>query len=239
MSGHSKWSQIKHKKAASDQKKGQLFSKLGKQITIAVREGGADPASNFKLRLVMEQAKKAQMPKENIQRAIDKANGSSGESELYSVTYEGFGPFGTAFLVDVVTDNKNRSASSIRHLFEKFGGSLGQPNSVSWNFESKGQILADYKDGDVAEQQLAAIDAGAEDVRVSEEGLEVYTTPLEIQKVKDRLESIGFKVVNAEIIMQPKNLVKLNDSEKKKIEDLYEAFNNEEEVVSVHTSADL
>jgi len=238
MSGHSKWSQIKHKKAATDKKKGQLFSKLSKQITIAAKDGGADPAANFKLRLAIEQAKASQMPKDNIDRAIEKASGAGG-AELVSINYEGYGPAGTAFIVEVATDSKNRTASEIRHLFDANGGSLGQTNSVTWNFESKGQILVEKGAKDVSDLELLAIEAGAEDVRSSEDGLEVYTAPLDMGQVKSILEKQGLTVVSAEIIMEAKNQIELSESDKQKVQKLFEALSDNEDVVAVHTSAIL
>ncbi|PIR96676.1 MAG: YebC/PmpR family DNA-binding transcriptional regulator [Candidatus Doudnabacteria bacterium CG10_big_fil_rev_8_21_14_0_10_41_10] len=237
MSGHSKWSKIKHKKGAADKKKGLLFSRLSKQITIAARDG-TDMTMNFKLRLAVDLAKQSQMPKDNIQRAVDKAAGA-GVEQIELVTYEGYGPFGTAFIIETGTDNKNRTTSEIRHTLEKNGGSLGQQNSVAWNFESKGQILVEKGSYNLQELELLAIDAGAEDVIGSEEGLEIYTSPINLNSIKEFLEKKGFTVASAEIIMEAKNKVELKDEDKEKIQKLLEVFDENEDVIAVHTSANL
>jgi YebC/PmpR family DNA-binding regulatory protein len=183
MSGHSKWAQIKRTKGVLDQKRGLLFSKLSKKISIAVKEGGGsgDPSVNYKLKTAIDYAKDQGMPNDNIDRAIKAAVGG-GAGNIQEVVYEGYGPFGTAFLVEAATDNTNRTFQNIRHIFSKHNGSVGSQNSVVWQFETKGQILVD-RSANLAEIELAAIDAGAEDVRESEEGLEVYTKPLDLQKL--------------------------------------------------------
>lgn len=240
MSGHSKWAQIKHRKAATDQKKGQAFSKLVRQITIAVREGGADPASNFKLRLVMEKAREAEMPKDTVDRAIEKAAGGGEGTAIEQVTYEGYGPAGTAFIVEVATDNKNRAAATIRHLFEKHGGTLAQPNAVAWKFETRGEILAEVpSNADRSELELAAIDSDAEDVSETAEGLTIYTPPLALAQVKKRLEKLGASIVSNEIVKQSKNPTILSDEQKKPVRALYNALTDEDEVMAVFTSANL
>ena len=236
MSGHSKWSKIKHKKGTADQKKGQLFSKLSKQITIAARDGG-DPVMNFKLRIAIDQAKNSEMPKDNIQRAIDEATGVDA-GQIEPVTYEGYGPFGTAFIIEAATDSKNRTTSNIRHLLEKYGGSLGQKNSVVWNFESKGVILIE-KAGDTSELELAAIDAGAEDVEVSEEGLAISIAPLKLLSIKKNLAQQGARIVSAEVVMEAKNKVNLDEGQKKKVQALYDDLSSDDDVIMVHTSANL
>jgi YebC/PmpR family DNA-binding regulatory protein len=238
MSGHSKWAQIKHQKAATDKKKGLAFSKLVRQIVIAAREGGADPNSNFKLRLAVEKARAAEMPKDNIDRAIQKAAGG-GENQIENVVYEGFGPFGTSFIVEAATDSKNRTTANIRHIFEKAGGTLGQPNSVAWSFEVKGQLLAEKNNKDMAEIELAAIDAGAEDVRISEYGLEIYTAPLDLHNVKEAVEKAGAKIVSVEIVREATTPVVLEDDQKEKIQELFDTLNDDEDVVAIHTSAVL
>jgi YebC/PmpR family DNA-binding regulatory protein len=235
MSGHSKWSQIKHKKGAADKKKGQLFSKLVKQITIAARDG-TDTESNFKLRLATEQAKASQMPKDTIDRAIEKASGTDGMA-LSQATYEGYGPAGSAFIIEVATDSKNRASSEIRHILEKRGGSLGQPNSVAWNFESKGEILA--RGTNLEELELMAIEAGAEDVRTSKEGLEVYTLPVDLAKIKKILEEAGAIIESAEVALNAKNTVGLTDADKKTAQALYEELSDHDDVINVYTSAEL
>ncbi len=239
MSGHSKWAQIKHAKAATDKKRGQLFSKLVRQIAIAVREGGVDPESNFKLRLLIEKAREAEMPKDNIDRAIEKASGEGLDSHIESVTYEGFGPDGTAFIIEAATDSRNRTTSEIRHILEKHGGSLGQPNSVAWNFELRGQILVEPGSLDPAEVELAAIDAGAEDVKVVPEGVEVSTTPIDIKTVKQAIEKLPVNVVGAEIIREAKNPVTLDQNQVQRAKSLYEALSENDDVISVFTNAQI
>lgn len=236
MSGHSKWSKIKHKKGTADQKKGRLFSKLSKQITIAARDGG-DPSMNFKLRLVMDQAKRAEMPKNNIQRAIDKAT-NAGSDLIESVTYEGYGPFGTAFIIEAVTDNRNRTTSNIRHILEKHGGSLGQQNSVAWNFESKGIILIEKSD-EMTDLELSAIEAGAEDVKISEEGLAVSIAVKELSSLKENLAQKGARIINAEIIMEAKNKVNMDEAQKKKVLALYDDLSADDDIIVAYTSANL
>ncbi|HLC44796.1 MAG: hypothetical protein A2722_04325 [Candidatus Doudnabacteria bacterium RIFCSPHIGHO2_01_FULL_50_11] len=239
MSGHSKWAQIKHAKASLDKKRGLAFSKLVRQITVAVREGGTDPEANFKLRLAVEKAREAEMPKDNIERAIGKAAGGGEGGQIEQITYEGYGPFGTAFLVEVATDNKNRSSSTIRHIFETHGGTLAQPGSVTWNFESRGQILIERGAEDLSDLELAAIDAGAEDVKISEEGLEVYTAPVDLQKIRQELEKIGAKISSCEIIMSPRTPIQLSDEQYPMIQRLYDELSEQEEVVALFTSANL
>ena len=207
MSGHSKWSKIQRGKAISDQKKGAIFSKLVRQIAIAVREGGGpDPESNFKLRVAIEKARAEEMPRENIERAVAKAAGEGGGANIEQVTYEGFGPFNTTFVVEAATDNKNRTTSNVRKIFEKHGGNMSQPGSVMWGYEIKGQILVEKGGYDLSEIELKAIDAGAEDVRESQEGLEIYTAPLDLHRVKQTLEKIPVKIAAAEIIMEAKSI---------------------------------
>ena len=177
VSGHSKWASIKHKKAATDAKRGQLFTKLARAITVAAREGGGDPDSNFTLAAAIEKAKGYSMPKDNIQRAIDRGTGAGGgDEQIERVVYEGYGPGGAAILVDALTDNRNRTSAEVRHAFDKPGGSLGEPGSVAWQFEKKGVVLVDadrYSEDDL----MAAIDAGADDVAIDGDVLKVTTAP--------------------------------------------------------------
>ena len=193
MSGHSKWSQIKRTKGALDQKRGLLFSKFSKKISIAVKEGGGsgDPSANYKLKSMIDSAKEQGMPNDNIERAIKAAIGGSA-GNIKEVIYEGYGPFGTAFLVECATDNTNRTHQSIKHIFSKCGGNIAAQGSVAWQFSTKGQILVE-RDNNLSSIELAAIDAGADDVRESEEGLEVYTVPNDLSKIKNILLSAGQK----------------------------------------------
>jgi len=238
MSGHSKWSQIKRTKGALDQKRGLLFSKLGKKISIAVKEGGSpDPVSNFKLKSAIEYAKAQGMPNDNIERAIKNVTGNSALT-IKEVVYEGYGPFGTAFLVETATDNTNRTSNNVKHIFSKHGGNMGAQGSVAWQFSTKGQILVE-RDNNISQIELAAIDAGAEDVRESQEGLEVYTKPLDLQKIKQVLEKIGAKIAQADIIKESSQGTQLTEEQKPKVDALFAELENDEDVIAVHTSANL
>lgn len=236
MSGHSKWSQIKRSKGAADIKKGALFAKLSKKITIAAKEG-ADPNMNFKLRLAIEKAHEAAMPNDNIDRAIKKASGSEAGT-MQSLQYEGYGPAGTAFMIEAVSDNPNRTFQNIRTIFTKNAGNVGQPGSVGWMFQTKGQILAE-RTANISEIQMAAIEAGAEDVRESDEGLEIYTKPEEIEKVKRALQSCGAKIAQAEIIMESSQGINLTEDQREPVQKLFDALADDEDVIGVHTSANL
>jgi YebC/PmpR family DNA-binding regulatory protein len=238
MSGHSKWAQIKRSKGAADQKKGLLFSKLTKKINIAIKEGGSgDPNTNYKLKTAIETAKDAGMPNENIERTLK--NAASGQAgQIQEILYEGYGPFGTAFLVEAVTDNPNRTTNNIKHLFSKAGGNLGSRGSVSWQFETKGQILVE-RDNNLSNFELIAIDAGAEDVRESKEGLEVYTKPENLSEIKQKLIGAGAKIAQAEIIKESNQGVDLTEEQKPKVDALFAELENDEDVISVHTSANL
>lgn len=248
MSGHSKWSQIKRTKGAKDAKRGVLFSKLSKKITIAAKSGSSDPTLNFQLRTEIEAARAEGMPNDNIDRAIKKAS-EKGAAALTEVIYEGYGPFGTAFLVEAATDNTNRAVQFIKHSFTKHGGSLGAMGSVAWQFEVKGQILVERKQNqesgiknqaeDLSQTEMAAIDAGAEDVRESEEGLEVYTKPENLQTIKKALEDAGAKIAQAQIIKESSQGVDLTEEQKVKVDALFAELEDNEDVVAVHTSANL
>jgi len=238
MSGHSKWSQIKRTKGVLDQKRGLLFSKLGKKISIAVKEGGSgDTGVNFRLKSASDYAKAQGMPNDNIERAIKAATGGTA-GNMKEVIYEGYGPFGTAFLVEAVTDNSNRTFNNIRKIFSEHEGTIGAQGSVAWQFNTKGQILVE-RAADLSQLELAAIDAGAEDVRESEEGLEVYTTENSLQKVKEALLKAGAHVAQADIIKESSQGTNLTEEQKPKVDVLFAALENDEDVISVHTSANL
>lgn len=237
MSGHSKWAQIKRTKGVLDQKRGLLFSKLSKKISIAVKEGGSnDPAANYKLKSAIEYARGQGMPNDNIDRAV---KGAAADAEMKEVVYEGYGPFGTAFLVEAATDNTNRTSNEIKHIFSKHGGNMGAQGSVAWQFVTKGQILVERDRDDLSDLELAAIDAGAEDVRESAEGLEVYTLPLDLQKIKDALAKAGAKVAQADIIKESSQGTDLTEEQKPKVDALFAELENDEDVIAVHTSANL
>jgi YebC/PmpR family DNA-binding regulatory protein len=235
MSGHSKWSQIKRQKAVTDQKRGQAFTKLGRNISIAVKNGGSpDPEFNFKLRMAIEQARTYGMPNENIERAIKRASGE-GKEAIEAVTYEGYGPGGSAFLVEAATDNKNRTTANIRSLFSKHDGRMGEQGSVSWMFESKGQVLVEKQEG-MEELALELIDLGVEDVKGSEEGFEIYTLPLDLEKIKAHIENKGIKILNAEVVMRPQQSLTLSDPDKHKAMALTNALSDDEDVINVHSN---
>ena len=238
MSGHSKWAQIKRSKGAADVKRGALFSKLAKQVTIAAREG-TEPDMNFKLRLAIEKAKENLMPNENIERAIKRAAGNEEGMAMQSLQYEGYGPAGTAFIIEAASDNPNRTFQNIRTIFTRNGGNIGQQGSVAWMFQSKGQILIERTEEDLSSIELAAIDAGAEDVRESTEGLEVYTRSEDLQKVKNALETAGAAIAQADIIMESSQGVDLTEEQKTQVQKLFDALSDDEDVVAVHTSANL
>lgn len=239
MSGHSKWSQIKRTKGALDAKRGVLFSRLSKKISLAVKEGGSgDLSTNFKLRTIVEKAKEARVPSDTIERAIKKGLGQNGNI-IEEAVYEGYGPFGTAFLIEAATDNKNRTVAQIKHILEQHGGNLGATGSVAWQFNIKGQILIERDQDDLSELELIAIDDGAEDVRESKEGLEVYTTPETLQTIKSVLEKAGAKIAQAEIIKESSQGVDLTEDQKPKVDTLFAELENHEDVIAVHTSANL
>ena len=242
MSGHSKWSTIKRQKGVTDTKRGAAFTKVANAITITAREGGDSPESNFKLRLVMDEAKRLNMPKENILKAINRGVGKGGEDvKLEEIIYEGFGPGGVAVLIFVVTDNRQRSAQEIRSIFDRGGGTLSGPGSVSYLFSQVAQIdvkLKDDKDPD--EVLLIAADAGAEDVEVSSIDAVIYCKPVDLEKVKKYLESKGMEIMGTHLSMKPKNSIKIEDLEKaKKVLDLMEKLDSLSDVQEVYANFDI
>lgn len=241
MSGHSKWSQIKRQKAVADVKRGQAFSKLGKAITLAAKKGGsADPEINYKLRMAVETAKSYNMPKENIQRAIDAGIGKGATVNLEEATYEGFAQNGVAVIVEVVTDNKNRTVSEIKKTFDKCGGTLANAGAVSWNFEKKGQIVVKL-DRFTADEVLGkAAEFGADDIEVGENSVEVYCPPEKLSQVRQNLAEAGFSIESAELTMKPKSLVKVEDSGKaNQILGLVDSLDNLDDVQKVYANFDI
>jgi YebC/PmpR family DNA-binding regulatory protein len=242
MSGHSKWSTIKRKKGAADAKRGQLFTKLTREITVSAKEGGGDPESNFRLRLAVQRARSENMPAENIQRAIQKGSGAGGDGVTYEeITYEGYGPHGVAMLVQCLTDNRNRSVAEVRSIFTKMGGSLGEAGSVGWMFESRGLINIEPKKGeDPDEITLMAIDAGAEDVSVDEDGnVEVVTSFADLKRVQDALTGQGLNVTLAETTMIPKTTMALDDKDIEQALRMVERLEDLDDVQTVYTNLDL
>jgi YebC/PmpR family DNA-binding regulatory protein len=240
MSGHSKWASIKHKKAATDAKRGQLFTKLARAISVAAREGGGDPDSNFTLAAAVEKAKSYSMPKDNIQRAIDRGTGAGGgDEQIERVVYEGYGPGGAAVLVDTLTDNRNRTGAEVRNLFDKSGGNLGEPGSVAWQFEKKGVVLVDG-DRFSEEDLIPAIDAGAEDVVPEDEMLKVTTAPTDLAAVRAALEEAGVDVESAELAREPNAVVEIaEEAEARALVRLMEALDDHDDVESVHANFDI
>jgi YebC/PmpR family DNA-binding regulatory protein len=238
MSGHSKWATIKRAKAVTDAKRGKAFTKLGKNITVAVQTGGgADPAFNYKLRMAIDLAKAASMPNENIERAIKRGTGE-GKAAIATVTYEGYGPAGSALIIEAVTDNTNRTLQTVRQILEKHGGKLGGQGTVAWSFESKGQILVEKQAG-ADDLPLELIDQGVEDVTETDEGYEIYTLPADLEKIKKFIEAKGIKILNAEAIMRSTQPVELAAGDLEKVQKLVEALEEEDDVVSVHTNTNL
>lgn len=232
MSGHSHYATIKRQKAATDAARGNIFSKHAKAIMIAAK-AGADPESNFRLRVAIDRARADNMPKENIKRAIEKATSEGGV--LNEVVYEGYGPFGVSVIVEAATDNKNRTAQEMKNIFERAGGSLAGPGAVSFNFESKGFLLV-KKSEDKDTQMLTIIDMGAEDILESEDGLEVYVAPDKLGEIKKKIEAGGYEVSQAEIQMKPKNLIEVSPEESEKIMKFLETLESHDDVQKVYAN---
>ena len=235
MSGHSKWSTIKHKKGKADAKRGQIFTKLAKYIAVASREGGSDPEMNAKLKEAIVKAKAANMPNENIDRAVKKGAGELQGSVYEEITYEGYGPGGVAVIIETLTDNKNRTAGDVRHALDKNGGNLGTSGCVGFLFTKKGQIMIEKTD-DIDEETLMmpALDAGAEDVETAEEGYEISTEPADFGQVCEVLKKEGYELASAEIAMIPSTEVELTDAtEIKKMLKMIDMFDDNEDVQAV------
>jgi YebC/PmpR family DNA-binding regulatory protein len=241
MSGHSKWSSIKHKKGAADAKRGKLFSKLSRAIIVAAREGGPDPDSNATLAAAVQKARDNSMPKDNIERAIARGAGAGSDGEAYeTVTYEGYGPGGVAVYLEALTDNRNRTASEVRHVFAKNDGNLGTSGSVAWLFERKGVILIDADSADEDEVMLAAADGGAEDVALEGSSLQVISAPEDLAGVRAALDSAGVPVESAELTMLPKTTVAVADeATAKKLLRLMDALEESDDVQAVYANFDI
>ncbi|NPV59513.1 MAG: YebC/PmpR family DNA-binding transcriptional regulator [Actinobacteria bacterium] len=240
MSGHSKWSSIKHKKGAQDAKRGQLFSKLSRAIIVAAREGGGNPDVNIALANAIEKAKSYSMPKENIERAIKRGTGEGSGDSFEKIVYEGYGANGVAIMVDVMTDNRNRAAADIRRIFSRTGGSLGTSGSVAWMFEKKGNIIVN-KDPGVDEDVLleTALEAGAEDMATEDDHWEIITDAESFRGVVEALKERGFEPASAEVTMLPKNTVKLDKEAAKKVLRLVDALEEYEDVQEVYANFDI
>ncbi len=239
MSGHSKWSSIKHQKGVADARRGKLFTKLTREIIIAVREGGGNPETNYHLRLAIQKARDNNMPSDNIERAIKRGEGMQEGASLAGLVLEGYGPGGAAILVEALTDNRNRTVQDIRSLFSRSGGSLGESGSVTWLFDTKGLIIVETSNLDADELALQAIDAGAEDV-VTEKGyIEIYTKPEEMEAVREALEQNNIVICSAEVSKVPKTTVKLDEPTALQVLKLLDKLEEIDETQNVSSNVDF
>jgi YebC/PmpR family DNA-binding regulatory protein len=239
MSGHSKWAGIKHKKAIVDARRGKLFTKLARAITVAAKEGGGDIEGNPALALAVQKARDASMPKDNIERAIAKGTGEGADADaLEAVMYEGYGPGGVAVLVEALTDNRNRTSADMRHIFSKHGGNLGEPGSVAYLFDKKGLVVVDgerYSEDDL----MVAIDAGAEDINLDDDVLEVICEPSDLATVRQALVDAGVEVEEAQVAQRPKSLVPLDEDGAVRLLRLVDALEEQDDVDAVHANFDV
>ena len=239
MAGHSHWASIKHKKGATDAKKGKAFSKISRMITVAARKGG-DPDMNPKLQLALDKARAVNMPKDNVERAIQKGTGdSAGDTELFECLYEGYGPHGVALMLEILTDNKNRTAPEIRKIFERFGGNMGEAGCVSWMFEKKGLIIVNSGNLDEDELMMLALDAGAEDLQKVGDVFQVICSQADLGKVKKAIESKNIKVETAEVSWISKNNIDLEDAAGRKVLRLMETLEEHDDVQNVYSNFNL
>lgn len=239
MSGHSKWSTIKRQKGVADSKRSQLFTKLGREIDAAVRQGGENPEMNFRLRLIIQKARDHNMPIDNIERAIKRAAGAAEGANLIEASYEGYGPGGVAILLETLSDNRNRTISEVRNVLSRGGGNLGESGSVAWIFEPKGVITVTAGDIDDEELSLFAIDAGAEDIKVMDDSLEIHTKPEVLEGLRKALEDRKVTIVSAEILMVPNNVVMLDEKAALQALRLLDRLEELDDVQRVFTNADF
>ena len=234
MSGHSKWKNIMHKKEKTDAQRAKIFTKIGREITMAVKEGGPDPTSNAKLKDIIAKAKENNVPNDNIDRVIKKAAGSGDENNYEDITYEGYGPRGIAIIVETVTDNRNRTAGDLRHYFDKFGGNLGQTGSVSWMFEQKGVIVLEKEEYDEDKLMEALLEADILDLVAEEDVFEVYTTPEALPATKDYLHQKGYVTLSADVEQVPNNYISLTDeNDQKNMQKLLDMLEEDDDVQNV------
>ncbi|MBQ2712531.1 MAG: YebC/PmpR family DNA-binding transcriptional regulator [Clostridia bacterium] len=240
MSGHSKWANIKNKKAKGDAARGRIFTKLGREIAVAVKAGGPDPSTNARLYDVIAKCKAANMPNDNIQRGIKKASGELGAVDYEAITYEGYGIGGVAVIVETLTDNKNRTAADVRHCFDKFGGSMGTVGSVSYMFDRKGVIVVE-RTAKIDEDTLMeyALEAGADDIITTDDAFEVYTSPASFSEVRNYLEEKGLEFLSAEISMIPQNMVTIDGEKLTKFMKMLDLLDESDDVQNVYHNADL
>ncbi len=239
MSGHSKWSSIKHQKGVTDARRGQLFTKLTREIIVAAREGGSNPEINFRLRLVVQRARDNNMPQDNIERAIKRGSGELEGAALVELVLEGYGPSGTAILVQALTDNRNRTLQDVRNIFSRNGGNLGESGCVAWLFDSKGLIRVETNDLDTEELALQAIDVGAEDVNIENANMEIYTRPEELEAVRRALEGKNISVASAELSTMPKTTIELEEKAALQTLKLLDKLEELDEVQNVSSNANF
>jgi YebC/PmpR family DNA-binding regulatory protein len=241
MSGHSKWSTIKHKKGAADAKRGKLFSKLSRAIIVAAKEGGGDPGTNLALANAVEKARSYSMPKDNIERAIARGTGADSDAGAFeTVIYEGYGPDGVAVLVEALTDNRNRTAAEVRHMFSKHGGNLGTTGAVAWQFERRGVVLVDAEGIDEDELMLAAAEGGADDIELDGSTFQVTSAPESLSTVREAIEAAGFAVQSAELSMVPKTTVEVADeAAARRVMKLIDALEDDDDVQEVYANFDI
>ncbi len=239
MSGHSKWATIKRKKGKLDAARGKIFTRLIKEITVAARDGGGDPDSNARLRTAMTTAKGANMPADNIKKAIQKGTGELPGVNYDEATYEGYGPGGVAVLIDVLTDNKNRTVSEIRHMFSKFNGNLGENGCVAWMFDTKGVIALEREGVDEDALMEIALEAGASDIESQEDAIEVYTEPNDLESVRETLVKASYTVLEAEVRRIPQNTIKLEGKSAETMMKLYDALEDQDDVQKLSANFDI
>jgi YebC/PmpR family DNA-binding regulatory protein len=239
MSGHSKWHTIKHKKGAADAKRGKVFTRIIKELTVAARAGGGDPDSNPRLRTIIAEAKSVNMPADNIKRAIQRGTGELPGVSYEEVTYEGYGPGGAALIIEVLTDNRNRTVGELRHILSKHGGNLGESNSVAWMFEKKGYIVIEKSKSDEESLMSAALDAGADDMRDDGDSWEIVSPPDGFQAVLEAVKKLGIEPAAAEIAMLPQNYVKLEGKPAQQMVKLMDAVEDHDDTKKVWSNADI
>jgi len=239
MSGHSKWHTIKHKKGAADARRGKVFTRIIKELTVAARNGGGDPDSNPRLRTIVAEAKSVNMPAENIKRAIQRGTGELPGVSYDDVMYEGYGPGGAALIIEALTDNKNRTVGEIRHLLTKHNGNLGESNSVAWMFSKRGYIVVDKAAADEEQLLNAVLDAGGDDLRDDDESWEIITEPAAFEAVRDAVKALGIEPASAQVAMLPQNYVKLEGREANQMVKLMEALEEHDDVQHVWSNFDI
>jgi len=239
MSGHSKWSTIKHKKAQTDARKGQMFTKVAREITVAAREGGGNPETNFRLRLAVQKAREVNMPSDNIERAIKRGAGELGGARMEELRYEGFGPHGVAVMVDVVTDNRNRTAPEIRNTFVRAGGRVAEAGSVAWMFSPRGVLSVEASGKSLDDIGLEAIELGADDVNVDGQLLEIVTQPNRFEVVREGLQKRGYRISHAEVTMNPSRTVTLTETQAAQVLRFLDQLEEHDDVAGVYSNLDV